>query len=51
MGYETLVVEKEENVAVVKLNRPPVNSLNARAYKEIYDVFCELEEDGKSLIS
>jgi enoyl-CoA hydratase len=47
MGYETLVVEKEDNIAVVKLNRPPVNSLNAKAYKEIYDVFCELEEDGK----
>jgi enoyl-CoA hydratase/carnithine racemase len=37
MDYETLLVEKEGNVAVVKLNRPPVNSLNAKAYQEIYD--------------
>jgi enoyl-CoA hydratase len=46
MDYETLLVEKEGNVAVVKLNRPPVNSLNAKAYQEIYDAFCDLEKDG-----
>jgi enoyl-CoA hydratase len=45
MGYETLLVEREGNIAVVTLNRPPVNSLNAKAYSEIYDVFCELEKD------
>jgi len=45
MNYETLTVEKEENIALVRLNRPPVNSLNAKAYKEIYDAFCELEKD------
>lgn len=45
MAYETLIIEKEEGVAIVKLNRPPVNSLNAKAYNEIYDVFCELEND------
>ena len=28
MAYETLIVEKEEGIAIVKLNRPPVNSLN-----------------------
>ena len=33
MDYETLLVEKEENIAVVKLNRPPVNSLNVKAYR------------------
>ncbi|MDR2018808.1 MAG: enoyl-CoA hydratase/isomerase family protein [Syntrophobacterales bacterium] len=46
MSYETLLVEKEENIAVVKLNRPPVNSLNVKAYGDIYDAFCELEKDG-----
>lgn len=45
MAYETILVEKEENIAVVKLNRPPVNSLNTKAYNEIYDAFCELEKD------
>ncbi len=45
MAYETLIVEKEENIAVVKLNRPPVNSLNTKAYSEIYDAFTELEKD------
>jgi enoyl-CoA hydratase len=45
MSYETILLEKEENIAVVKLNRPPVNSLNTKAYNEIYDAFCELEKD------
>ena len=45
MAYETLIVEKAEGVAVVKLNRPPVNSLNFTAYAELYGAFCELEAD------
>jgi enoyl-CoA hydratase len=45
MPYETLLVEKEGHIVIVKLNRPPVNSLNGRAYKDIYDAFCELEND------
>jgi len=45
MAYETLLVEKEGNVAIVKLNRPPVNSLNVKAYNDIYEAFCELEND------
>ena len=45
MGYETLLIEKEGSVAIVKINRPPVNSLNATAYSEIYDAFCQLEKD------
>ncbi len=45
MAYDTLIVEKEEGIAIVKLNRPPVNSLNTKAYMEIYDAFCELEKD------
>lgn len=38
MAYETLIVEKEENIAIVKLNRPPVNSLNVKTY---------VSEDGR----
>jgi enoyl-CoA hydratase len=45
MNYETLLVEKEENIALIKLNRPPVNSLNAKAYAEIYEAVSELEKD------
>jgi len=45
MAYESLLVEKEEGVAIVKLNRPPVNSLTVKAYQEIYDAFCELDKD------
>jgi enoyl-CoA hydratase len=45
MDYETLLVEKEGDIAVVRLNRPPVNSLNVKAYKDIYDAFCDLEKD------
>jgi len=45
MAYETLLIEKEEGFAIVKLNRPPVNSLNAQAYSDIYNAFCELEND------
>lgn len=45
MAYETLIVEKEDGIAIVKLNRPPVNSLNAKAYSDIYEAFCELEKD------
>jgi enoyl-CoA hydratase len=45
MAYETLILEIEDNVATVKLNRPPVNSLNARCYEELYEMFCELESN------
>jgi len=45
MAYETLIVEKEDGVAVVKLNRPPVNSLSGQAYGELYEAFVELEKD------
>lgn len=45
MAYETLLVEKEEGIAFVKLNRPPVNSLSAKSYIELYDAFSELDGD------
>ena len=45
MAYETLLIEKEGSVAIVKINRPPVNSLNTTAYSELYDAFCQLEKD------
>ncbi|HUJ90025.1 MAG TPA: enoyl-CoA hydratase-related protein [Syntrophorhabdales bacterium] len=45
MAYETLLIEKEGAVAIVKINRPPVNSLNTAAYSDLYAAFCELEKD------
>ncbi len=45
MAYETLLIEKDEAVAIIKLNRPPVNSLNVKAYTELYNAFDELEKD------
>lgn len=46
MVYEYLKIEKGDGIAVITLDRPPVNSLNATAYQEIYNAFCECEEDG-----
>jgi enoyl-CoA hydratase len=45
MAYETLILEKEGEVALVKLNRPPVNTLNGKAYEELYEAFSALEKD------
>ena len=45
MGYETLILEKQGPVAVIKMNRPPVNPLNIKMYLEMYDMLCELEAD------
>jgi len=45
MAYEYLKNEKGEGIAVVTLDRPPVNSLNVTAYQELYSAFCECDED------
>ena len=45
MAYETLLLEKQGAVAIVKMNRPPVNPLNVKLYLELYDMLCELEAD------
>jgi enoyl-CoA hydratase len=45
MGYETLIVEREDAVGIIKLNRPPVNPLNTQTYLDLYDAVCELDED------
>ncbi len=45
MSYETLLLEKQGPVAVIKMNRPPVNPLNIKLYLELYDLLCELEKD------
>lgn len=45
MSYETLILDKQGPIAVLKMNRPPVNPLNIKLYLEMYDVLCELEKD------
>jgi enoyl-CoA hydratase len=45
MAYETLIVEKEEGIAIVKLNRPPINSLSVQTYQDLYDAYCAIEND------
>ena len=45
MSYETLLLDKQGPVAVLKMNRPPVNPLNIKLYLEMYDALCELEKD------
>jgi enoyl-CoA hydratase len=45
MAYETLIVEKEAPIGIIKLNRPPVNPLNVKLYHELYDAVCEFEND------
>jgi enoyl-CoA hydratase len=45
MSYETLLIEKQGPVALIKMNRPPVNPLNVKLYLELYDMLCELEKD------
>lgn len=46
MGYETVIVEREGNLGIIKLNRPPVNPLSVKSYQELYDAVCELDGDA-----
>ncbi len=46
MAYETLIVEKKENIAIVTINRPKVlNALNATVIDELERCFKELQQD------
>lgn len=45
MAYETIIVEKEAPVGIIKLNRPPVNPLSVQSYHELYDAIDELDKD------
>lgn len=45
MAYETIIVEKEAPVGIIKLNRPPVNPLSVQSYLELYDAIDELDKD------
>jgi len=45
MAYETLEVSRDGHVAVVTLNRPPVNAQNAQLRSEIIEVFDSFNDD------
>jgi enoyl-CoA hydratase len=47
MTYEYLLVDIEENVATVTINRPPVNPLNTQVFKELSEVFAKLDENDE----
>lgn len=44
MTYKFLLVEVENNVATITINRPPVNPLNTQVFNELSDVFSNLDE-------
>ncbi|MCU4989624.1 enoyl-CoA hydratase-related protein [Bacillus cereus] len=43
MNYEFLICEIENKVAIVTINRPPVNPLNTQVFHELSSLFSELE--------
>jgi len=45
MAYETLIVEREENVGIITLNRPPANPINLAVLNELDEAVTELEQD------
>ena len=45
MEYKNLILEKEDELAIVKINRPPVNALNSEVVSEIHQMIDELEND------
>jgi enoyl-CoA hydratase/carnithine racemase len=45
MAYETLVVERDENIAVITLNRPPANPINLTVLDELEAVLNEFGKD------
>ena len=47
MAYQTLIVEREERIAVVTLNRPPANTINRALVEELARSLQELEGDAE----
>ena len=45
MAYENLVVEQEENVGIITLNRPPVNPINLAVLNELDEVLTKWVQD------
>jgi len=45
MAYENLIVEREDNVGIITLNRPPANPINLAVLDELDAVLTEWEKD------
>jgi len=45
MAYENLIVEREENIGIITLNRPPANPINLGLLDELEAVLNEFEKD------
>lgn len=43
--YQALTVERSDDIAVVMLDRPPVNAVNLQMQRELRDVFESFDED------
>ncbi len=47
MTYENIIFEKDENIAVIKFNRPKaLNAINPDVLKELNDALDDIESDG-----
>lgn len=46
MSYETIRVTKEEGIAIITLNRPPMNPLNSAVFTEIAQAADEFAKDN-----
>ena len=48
MAYETIIVEVEDHIALIKLNRPDaMNALNSQMLSELVDALRTLESNDK----
>ncbi|NWF78060.1 MAG: enoyl-CoA hydratase/isomerase family protein [Chloroflexi bacterium] len=45
MAYENLVVEREDNIGIIALNRPPANPINLAMLEELDAVLTQWEKD------
>ena len=45
MAYENLIVEQEENIGIITLNRPPANPINLAVLNELDEVLTKWEKD------
>lgn len=45
MAYETIIVEREDNVGIITLNRPPANPINSALLSELNQALTEFKED------
>lgn len=46
MAYEVILLTKENGVATVTLNRPPMNPLNSQIFRDLIQAADELQADS-----